>query len=81
MSVTIEYLERKASINDYKWKSESPAFEDYLNSLLDPDGASGADPNPDLTEAKKVIEMLQDAKIIKIKENHEDAEIDMEAEQ
>ena len=35
----------------YRWESEQPTLADTLNSLLDPRGPSGADPNPSATAA------------------------------
>ena len=55
MSVTIEALGIKAIINEYIWKSKDKRFEVMLNSMLDPGGPSGSDPDPDYTTALEAI--------------------------
>lgn len=47
-----------ARINEYVWTSDNKDLEKLLNSMLDPEGPSGADPNPDYTAAMQAIEAL-----------------------
>jgi len=54
MTATIFILGKKATITDYEWRADNPAVANLLNSLLDPAGPSGADPNPDLTTAQEI---------------------------
>lgn len=45
----------KATITDYKWSSDNKVLEQALNLMLDPDGSSGSDPNPDHTAAMQIV--------------------------
>lgn len=48
----------KATIDGYEWTSDDKIFEDLLNTMLDPYGPSGADPNPDLTAAQAAVKQI-----------------------
>jgi hypothetical protein len=58
MSATIKAGELTATIAGYKWTSENEEFARLLNAQLDPNGPSGADPNPDYTAAMRIAEYL-----------------------
>jgi hypothetical protein len=45
----------EATIDQYKWTSPDPEIAKILNNLLPVDGAEASDPNPDYTEAQKII--------------------------
>lgn len=47
-----------ASISDGVWKSEDAVLEQVLNSLLDPFGPSGSDPDSDYHAAEAAIKTL-----------------------
>ena len=47
-----------ARINEYVWTSDNKDLEKLLNSMLDPEGPSGGDPNPDYTAAMQAVEAL-----------------------
>jgi len=47
-----------AELTDWKWSSSNEELAKKLNSLLDETGTSPADPNPELTEAKRIVAML-----------------------
>jgi len=47
-----------AECRGYHWTSTDKDIEGYLNSLLDPWGPSGSDPNPDYTAALQAVELL-----------------------
>ena len=51
MSVTMSVAGKEAVIDGYVWASDDELLEQFLNSMLDPGGPSGADPNPDLNAA------------------------------
>ena len=54
----------EATIENRKWTSDNKELEEYLNFMLDPYGAGGEDPNPDLTAAMLMVELLPKAKLI-----------------
>lgn len=58
MSAIIKVEGVKATIDDYKWTSKNEELQDFLNSLLDPNGPSGGDPNPDLHAAQAAVQIL-----------------------
>ena len=58
MSATIRIGIIEATIDGYKWTSKSESLKDMLNALLDPDGLSGSDPNPDETAAIEAVELI-----------------------
>jgi len=58
MSVTIQVLKERATIDGYRWTGADPSLVELLNAMLDQYGPSGADPNPDLTAAKVAAEEL-----------------------
>lgn len=61
MSATVDFGYTRAEIRDEdgRWHCEDQQFEEVLNTvLLDPDGASGADPNPALTLAWRAKELF-----------------------
>ncbi len=58
MSATIKVLNKKYTIEDYKWSGPDKIVVNMLNSFLDPDGPSGSDPNPDATAAQAVADEM-----------------------
>ena len=58
MTAIISLLGMKATIQAYEWVAEEERLKSLLNSLLDPFGPSGADPNPDLTAAQEAMHIL-----------------------
>lgn len=58
MAARVLFPEGEATIKEYHWTAERPSFERLLNSLLDPYGPGGHDPNPDLTAAKEAMKLL-----------------------
>ena len=44
-----------AVINHYQWASKNSKLEQVLNLRLDPDGAGGEQPDPDLQAANEAI--------------------------
>jgi len=47
----------EAGIDELQWVVPTePRVEKFLNSLIDPLGPSGADPYPDLTVAREVVD-------------------------
>lgn len=58
MSATIEVLNRKYTIDEYKWSGPDKRVVSMLNSFLDPEGPSGSDPNPDATAAQMVVDKM-----------------------
>lgn len=58
MSATILMNGKVASIVDWRWESEDVALAKYLNSLLDPYGPSPSNPQPDINEAHRVVELF-----------------------
>lgn len=58
MTAIVEINGTRAVIRDYVWHSTDKALETVLNTLLDPLGPSGADPNPDATAAEEAVKRL-----------------------
>jgi len=58
MNASIELAGMQATIDGWEWKGEDEQFIARLNSMLDPDGPSGADPAPNTHEARRVAELL-----------------------
>lgn len=58
MSAVIRINKSHARIDGYNWISADKGLERLLNSMLDPIGPSGADPNPDLHAAQAAIKEL-----------------------
>lgn len=58
MTAIIQIGKDKAVIKEYKWTSANLGLQDVLNDLLEPDGPSGSDPNPDETAAKEAVKLL-----------------------
>lgn len=81
MSVSIEIGGVIATVNGYEWKCRSKPMEDWLNSLLDPLGPSGADPNPDLSAALEAIAEAGTGEIVARNQNPDDGKIDFKAKQ
>ena len=48
----------KATLDGYERSSDDKRFEDLLNTMFNPYGPSGADPNPDLTAAQAAVKEL-----------------------
>jgi len=45
-----------AIADGYEWQCDDEALKMLLDTLIDPLGPSGADPNPDYTLAKQAVE-------------------------
>lgn len=58
MAAIVEINGDKAIIRDYKWSSSNRQLAEILNTMLDPLGPSGADPNPDGTAAEEAVRRL-----------------------
>ncbi len=58
MSAEIEVNGIKATITGYKWECEDPITLAILNSLLNPNGVGGEDPNPDATAAHNAVDLF-----------------------
>lgn len=58
MTAKVRIGANTATVEDYRWTSDSAGLERSLNAMLDPSGPSGADPNPDLTAAQKAVKRL-----------------------
>ena len=58
MSATIRIGIIEATIDGYQWTSKNKALKNMLNAMLDPDGPSGSDPNPDETAALEAAELI-----------------------
>ena len=65
MTAIVDFGVVKAVIQDYKWSCSNKHLERLLNTQLDPDGPSGADPNPDGTAAQEAA-TLMGGKVISI---------------
>jgi hypothetical protein len=64
MSATIQKGPFEAIINGWNWTGNHAAFVSMLNTQLDPNGPSGADPAPDYHEAKRIAKRIG-AKVIR----------------
>jgi hypothetical protein len=64
MFAAIEHFGTIAVLANGVWSSDEPSFDKLLNSMLPEDGQSGADPQPDITEAHRVAGLLG-AKVVK----------------
>ncbi len=58
MYAIIEIHGIQAMLFEGRWSSSDAVFESLLNDMLDPDGPSGADPQPDVTEAERIAKEL-----------------------
>lgn len=65
MSATIKIMNENYIITDYKWSGPDKVVVDMLNSFIDPEGPSGADPNPDATAAQNVVDKLAIAEMVR----------------
>jgi hypothetical protein len=63
MMVTVDFVGAVAVISEMVWSCEDAQFQDLLNSMLDPLGPSGADPDPDHTAAMDAIKRLGSGKV------------------
>ena len=63
MSATINTHLGQATCTNYHWEADNETLAKYLNVLLDPNGPSGSDPNPDLTAARVAVNEIG-AKIV-----------------
>ena len=54
MAATIRTSQGEATIDGWKWTSENKELATVLNQELDPAGPSGADPDPDGNEARRM---------------------------
>ena len=58
MSVTIEYLDIRATISDRIWTSHDETLAAVLNAIRDPAGMSASYPNIDLAIAQQAVERI-----------------------
>lgn len=58
MTAIVEINGKRAVVKDYHWSSADEALATMLNALLNPNGPSGADPNPDGTAAEEAVKRL-----------------------
>lgn len=59
MAATIRLANGVSAVADgYAWRCADPVMTKLLNTLLDPYGPSGADPNPDYTLAQRAVGWL-----------------------
>lgn len=58
MTATIKVGQSIARVESYQWASEDSRLLRFLNTLLDPLGPSGSDPNPDYHAALAAVEAL-----------------------
>lgn len=65
MSATIKIMNKNYTITDYKWSGQDEVVVAMLSSFIDPDGPSGADPNPDATAAQNVVDELAIAEMVR----------------
>jgi len=59
MAVTVKVGPYMATIDGWEWTGDNEALIALLNANLDPDGPSGADPDPDGNEAKRIAELFK----------------------
>lgn len=52
--IVAELARRRYIFEDGQWRGKEKPVVDMLNSLLDPDGPAGDDPDPEATIAKQV---------------------------
>jgi hypothetical protein len=57
MAATVKIDGQTSKIDGYEWAGDEPLTL-LLNSLLDPAGPSGGDPNPEWTAANEAIKQL-----------------------
>lgn len=57
MSSTVKVREQTATIDGWEWSGD-PELAKLLNMMLDPNGPSGSDPDPDGNEAARVAKEL-----------------------
>lgn len=69
MGALITVFNTRATINAYRWYCQDPQLERFLNSFLDPFGPSPSDPNPDLTQARKVTSLFN-GRVVKFSKTH-----------
>jgi hypothetical protein len=53
MGVLVELGGILAAFEEGEWKCDDPSTKAVLDTLVDPEGPSGADPDPDMTMAEK----------------------------
>lgn len=58
MTAVIETPLGKATITNYRWRSENKELAALLNDFLDPSGPPGYDPNPDYSAALDAVDRL-----------------------
>ncbi|RYX80929.1 hypothetical protein EON83_26325 [bacterium] len=64
MPVTVRMFCNIATVKDYEWHCDNPKVLDLLNATLEPDGPSGADPDPDYSAAEEAIRFYGHGQII-----------------
>ena len=64
MTAKIKTPHGEAVCEGYEWHCEDKVIERYLNSLLNPMGPGGEDPNPDLTAAEQALEEIPDSELV-----------------
>ena len=58
MEATILIAGEQAVLRGWHWICTDKSWEDILNDMLDPDGPSGADPQPAINEARRIAKIL-----------------------
>lgn len=71
MECTILLWGEWATLRNWNWTSSKPEIADMLNAMLDPDGPSGSDPQPAITEAHRIVEKLGGEVVHEEFEKHE----------
>lgn len=62
--VKVDFVEAIATITNYRWRCKDVALRLLLNTMLDPEGAEAADPDPDFTAAQAAVRSLGYGKIV-----------------
>lgn len=58
MAATIDMAGERATITNGVWSCDNETLLSLLDSMLEPMGPSGADPNPDLHTAQAAIKQI-----------------------
>lgn len=58
MAATVKVFGVRATVDGWEWSSDFPALTELLQTMMDPLGPLGSDPNPDETAARYVVEEL-----------------------
>lgn len=75
MPAVVRFDSVLATINGYEWECDDSVLKALLDSMLDPDGPSPSNPQPDITEARRVAEVLGGEVMEEIPEEHEEGKV------